>query len=104
MKRMSAAVMMAAAAAMFAPMNIPATKPDESRVERPAFTVKRKSNGGRDKSPRNLLKGYNRRYMPAGPDMNVAGARVKKPKVAAQMNAMHDAWYFKKFGTQPSAY
>lgn len=104
MKRMSPAVMLAAAAAMFAPINIPATKPAESIVERPSFAVKRKRNGGGDKTPRNYLKGYNRRFMPAGPDKNVAGAMVKNPKAAAQMNAMHDAWYFKKFGTQPSAY
>jgi hypothetical protein len=41
-------------------------------------------------------------YVPAGPHANVKGTFVRNPKVAAQMNAMHDAWFAKKFGKAAS--
>ena len=39
----------------------------------------------------------------------IGGARrgppiVKNPAIAENMNAQHDAWYFKKFGAHPDPY
>lgn len=66
--------------------------------------VPRRGNGGRGKPARNPLKNYSRYIMPAGPNKNVKGPQVRNPKIAAQMNAMHDALYFKKFGVAPDPY
>ena len=37
------------------------------------------------------------RYIPGGPRANVSATPVKNPKVASQMNAMHDRWYASRF-------
>lgn len=34
----------------------------------------------------------NGKYIPGGPRCNVKGTFIRNPKVAAQVNAMHDAW------------
>lgn len=37
-------------------------------------------------------------YIPGGERCNTTGTYPRNPKQAAQMQAMHDAWYAKKFG------
>jgi hypothetical protein len=42
-------------------------------------------------------------YLPAGPHVNVKGTFVRNPKIAAQMNAMHDRWFAAKFQSKPAS-
>lgn len=42
-------------------------------------------------------------YVPAGQFCNVRPTKVKNPKVAAQMQQMHEVWYAKKFGERHEA-
>ena len=37
-------------------------------------------------------------YIPGGSRCNVKSTIVRNPKVAAQVQAMHEAWSLKKFG------
>jgi hypothetical protein len=42
-------------------------------------------------------------YIPAGPNANANGTFVRNPKIASQMNAMHDAWFAAKFESKPAS-
>ncbi len=40
-------------------------------------------------------------FMPGGVGRNVELTTVRNPKIAAQVNAMHDKWFAQRFPAQP---
>lgn len=86
---------MAAALASAAALMMPAMH-NLTPPPMPAHSFQRYRNG---KRKGNFPQGKKMRITPPYP--NPRGNYVKNPKQAAQMNAMHDAWYEKKFGKKP---
>ena len=95
MKRLSLAAALGSIGLLFAPMQMPAKNnmPDKALEHFIPTPSKRKNNFPQGKRIR-ITRAY----------PNPRGTFVKNPKIAADMNARHDAWYFKKFGAAPRAY
>lgn len=59
-------------------------------------------NHKRGKAPKGMRFISSSVYMPAGKHKNVEDSKIRNPKVAANVQMMHDKWYEKKFGTKES--
>lgn len=51
----------------------------------------------RENARRSYEKKPGKGYVPAGPHANVRGTYVRNPKVAAQINSMHERWFSARF-------